>query len=522
MQTVPANFTSEEEDVTRSIAHSLQVSWHRDYVPNNRTFTIGVSTIGGNDAIGANPGALGSPANYKYFDESNYVTSLAWERGLNMPVGGLTKALGEAHLDNTSGRFTPRYMGGRSELYTAILPQRPMVINAGFNYGGIDNTIPQFVGLGTKQPRVDSRSRTVTIQGSDYIDFFENKYLDQSVMFTAQRTDQVMAILLGQMGMTTAQYDLDYGINNIPFGYFPSGTKMSNIFHQLAEAENGHFYQDEIGVFKFKNRQWGDSSPYNTVQKIITTAQVINAEAPSDDHIINVVEVRSEVRNKKPEETIYRLNATDAISLAPSSDTEVFIEFQDPVLSLTTPTANSLTSYYVANSRSDATGDDYTGMVSVSKTYTFGKSARFTFSNSGTNFAFITQLVITGRPAKVDRQLYVRNKDGSSLTAYNEQPYQIQNDFIQNESWANSLSNLILSDFSSPESIQKIVIRAMPDLQLFDLISWQGRYWRIFNIRTSLDPSSGFVQELTLLQRTIQTYFRIGISTIGGGDRIAP
>ena len=81
---------------------------------------------------------------------------------------------------------------------------------------------------------------------------------------------------------------------------------------------------------------------------------------------------------------------------------------------------------------------------------------------------------------------------------------------------------MIVNDFSQPENLQKITIRAIPELQLYDLISWQGRYWRLFDIKSTIEPSIGYVQELTMLQRTITTYFRIGISTIGGGDKIAP
>ncbi len=128
MQTVDAAFTAEERDKVRKIAHNLQVSWKKETTLGNRTFTIGVSLIGGNDIIGINPGAVGSPGNYRYFDESDYVTQLAWERGLHMPTGGMTMALAEATLDNTSGRFTPRYMGGISELFTSILPRRPAII----------------------------------------------------------------------------------------------------------------------------------------------------------------------------------------------------------------------------------------------------------------------------------------------------------------------------------------------------------------------------------------------------------
>src|SRR3990167_4969708 len=109
MQSVVSGWTAEERDTVRKIAHNLQVSWKKETTIGNRTFTIGVSTIGGNDVIGINPGAVAGPGAYKYFNETDYVTELEWERGLSMPTGGLSKAMAGATLDNTSGRFTPRY-----------------------------------------------------------------------------------------------------------------------------------------------------------------------------------------------------------------------------------------------------------------------------------------------------------------------------------------------------------------------------------------------------------------------------
>ena len=87
------------------------MSWHQQVTIGARVFTIGVSLIGGDDIIGINPGAIGGPLIYKYFDESAYVQSLEWERGLNLPLVGLSKALAEATLDNNSGRFTPESAG---------------------------------------------------------------------------------------------------------------------------------------------------------------------------------------------------------------------------------------------------------------------------------------------------------------------------------------------------------------------------------------------------------------------------
>lgn len=523
VQTVSNAFTAEEKDTTRSIAHDLLVSWKKDSLLGNRMFTIGVSEIGGNDIIGINPGAIGSPGNYRYFDESDYVMSMAWERGLSIPTGGLNKSYAEIELDNTSGRFTPRYMGGNSELFTAILPRRPFIINAGFDFGGIAQTIPQFSGGTTKQPEVDSRNRTLRFSGSDYTDFLESRYLDQEVMFTSQRTDQVLETLLqDSLGMSTAQFELDYGINIIPFGLFEKGTRFSNIIHQLVEAENGQFYQDEEGIFRFENRQHWDSSPYTDVQRIVLTGQVIEATAPDDDHLINVVEINAAIRQKQPLQTVFNLPTLTFLTIPANGQIEQFFEFEDPVLELTNPSNGGANSFYVANSANDESGTDVTSSVTFENVGNFARAVKYRISNDTAAPAYVTQLVLAGRVAKKTSDLYYREQDDSSVTAYEERPLSIQNDYIQDETWAASYARMLLNDFSDVENLQKIVIRAIPELQLGDLVSWQGRYWRIYDIKTKLSESEGFIQELTMLQRTINSYFRIGISLIGSSDQIAP
>ena len=508
-QDVSAAWTVEERDTVRSIAHNLLVSWKKDNLLGNSTFTIGVSLIGGNDAIGVNPGAVGSPGQYRYFDESDYVMSLAWEYGLNFPTGGLSVGMAEAELDNTSGRFLPDYMGGVSELYTAILPRRPFIINGGFNFEGVDQTIPQFSGILSRQPQVDVGSRRVQIQGKDYVDFFYNRYLDQEVMFTGQTTDQVYETLLQSMGLATSQYDLDPGINVIPFGLVEKGTRYSDIFSQLAEAENGQMYQDESGVFKFENRQHYDSSPGNEVQRIVLTGQVIDAEAPDIDNIINVVEVSGKPRIKQPRQVLFKLSSP--IFVPANQNTEVFVDFEDPIIEVDTVN-------YKSNIEEGSTTDS--GLVTIVSQSEFAKAMKLVFTSS-TN-AFINTLDVFGRPARLAKEIYVRKQDDSSVTAYEERSLKIENDYIQDADWANSYAQVILNDYSEPDKIQQITVRAIPELQRGDLVSWQGRYWRIYGVKSKLSPGTGFIQELLMLQRTVVSYFRIGISTIGGTDKIAP
>lgn len=519
----PSTVQRIESNPSRKVFGDLLVSWKRSLEGAFRYFTIGVSTIGGNDPIKGEGGTPSEWNRYQYFDESEYVMEMDWERQLKMPTGGITVALADGTLSNTSGRFTPRYMGGSGELFTAILPKRPFIINAGFNYDGIDNPISQFVGVFTRQPEVDYRNKTLSWQGADFNDFLSDKFVDDTAMYTGQRTDQLLEIILqDSLGLATSQYELDTGINNIPFALFERGDKYVDIIDELVQAEYGHFYQDEEGVLRFENRQHWSGSPHTDVSRDIFTAQVIDARAPNDDHIINVVEVKAGSRKKEPEQTIYKLNTFDSIQVDASSTKELFVDFEDPILSLTTPTSSGTTSFYKANSEPDGLGTDMTASITITRVDAFAKAAKFTFNNSSPSTVYITQLNVTGRPAKIQKEIYFRDQDDSSVTAFDEKVYSIENKYIQEDTWAQSLARLILDDFSSPENLQNITIRAIPALKLGDLITWQGRYWRIFGIKTILSMSQGFLQELTLLQRTVTSYFRIGISTIGGSDRIAP
>lgn len=510
MQSVPVGWTAEERDSTRKIVASAQVAWKKTLKSTIRLFTIGVSTIGGTDIIASSGGINSDWNKYTYQDESDKLLRLSYERELPMPIGGVSKAMADIELDNTSGRYTPRYMGGNSELFTAVKPRRPIIINSGFNYNGIDNMIPQFVGVTNKSPETSLREKTTKLQADDFLGFLQNKYVDDSSMFTGLRTDQVLENILTGLGYATSQYVLDYGIQVIPFGLFEVGTKYIDIVNKLVQAENGQFYQDESGILRFENRQHWDSAPYTQVQRVLQTSQVIEAKAPSESHIINVVEVKSKPRAKQPNQLVFTLSGTKDL---PVGDTEIFINFDDPMLSIDNPV-------YVANTLSDGSGTDITSGVTIKSFSKFAKSCKIILSTS--TGGFITAMTMYGRPAKVSKDIYTRVQDDSSVTAYEERPYNIENDYIQSQDWANSFGQMVLRDFSDIENLQEITVRAEPELQLGDLVSWQGRYWRVYGIKTSISPSGGFVQTIKILQRTIVSYFRIGISTIGGTDRIAP
>lgn len=406
-------------------------------------------------------------------------------------------------------------MGGNSELFTSVgKSRRPFIINAGFKINGVDITLPQFSGVTTGVPQSSEKGSLISIQGFDYVDFFQNRSVAQTEMFTAQTTDQLIARLLNDQGLTTAQYELDEGLNTIPFGYYEKNDKIGNVIHDLVEAENGHFFQDESGVFHFWNRQRWSLPPYNQVQRIIATAQVLEAEMPNTDHLINSVEVISKRYAKQPSEQIFKLAAPLAIS--GNGSASIFVNFDNPVLELDT------VNFFEAFANEDGTGTDITSSITVGSVSSFTNSAKIVFDNSSSTNGYITQLSLYGRVAKPISDIYVRSKDDSSVTAYEEQPVEITNKYIQDQTWAESLSQLLLNQYSEPDKLQRLTIRAIPGLQFGDLISWRGLTWRVYEIKAKIERSLGFIQEILISQSESSniSYFTIGVSTIGGTDII--
>ena len=171
MISVSDAWSVEAYDSYRNVSASAQVSWKKAFNSTYRAFTIGVSTIGGGDSIASSGVVTSDWLNYDYLDETEYLVSMEYERLLNMPLGGLTTAIANVQLDNTTGRYTPRVAGGSGELFTAQLPRRPIILNAGFDFDGINNQIPQFVGVTTKTPKYSRRSAIVELEANDFIGY---------------------------------------------------------------------------------------------------------------------------------------------------------------------------------------------------------------------------------------------------------------------------------------------------------------------------------------------------------------
>lgn len=513
MQTTTSQFTDKANGAMRKLTQRALMSFPREYEASVSFFTIGVSIIGGADIIKGVGDVVAEWDKYQYDDYSYRIKSIEVTRQ-EENFSSTTLAQADVVFDNHDNYFTPNRGSSIDEF---ILPYRPIKLFGGFGF----EAVPQFVGLTEKMPSVDEKSRTASFHCIDFMYSLFNRPLDAAVMYQNKRTDEILAALLVEFGISPTQYNFDIGFNIVAFAFFDKGSKFGDVVKELMEAEMGRFYMDEEGVIRFKNRQNYSSSPV----WYFNESNIIDITTSKQDDIINVVEVKANVREVQALQKFWELQS--AIEVPPNSLVTVWADFEDPVTTVDDPVyiTTADTSIYATNTSADGNGNAVTSGFTLYDTYQFSKSFQMVFENTNSFSVYITVLELFARPAKVVKQIYVREEDSVSVGKFDERVLTINNDYINNDSDAASKAKIILDDESEYANTFILNVKGNPALQVGDPVNvsvWG--YAADFVIKKIVNrwDSGRFSQQLTVKKKTFKTYFTVGVSTIGGVDLIAP
>jgi len=486
------------------------MSMTKSYLPDVEFFTIGVSVIGGSDIIKGEGNVIQESDKYQYDDYSYRIHAIEVTRQ-EEPINSVAVAMADIELDNHDDYFTPN---GGSIIEDFILPYRPVKLYMGFG----DEDVQLIAGITEKMPTVDEKTKRVKFHIVDFMYSLMNRPLDESLMLINVRTDEAYEALMDLVGILPTQCSFDTGYNIIGFVYFPKGMKFGDAVKKLMEAEIGRAYLDETGQHVFKNRQNYSDTPVWHFDK----SNVIDIRTRTQDDIINVVEIKSDVREVQANQKFWELQAATLIPAGGSVD--IWADFEDPIVEADDPEyiTTATTSLFATNTSEDGSGDPVPTDVSLSSSSVFAQSMKMTFTNDNAFGVYITALELFARPAKVVKKIYVREQDDASVAKYDERVLTIENDFISNESDAYSKARIILNDEAEYGGINEIVVKGNPAIQLGDAVActipgFVGTYVVTKIVNKLLQP-----QILTLKKKIVQTYFTIGVSTIGGEDVIAP
>lgn len=523
MQTVSSDFTARTDAALRPIIQSVLMSFTKDYDAGIDFFTIGTSTIGGTDILKGNGSVIQEWDKYSYEDYSDRVLAVEVDRQTEAPTNPISLATADIVMDNHDDLFSPGNLS--SPLAGFLKSRRPVRISLGF---GLE-LIPKFIGVTDGKPQIDERAKTVTFHCIDFLQAIMDIPLDEDVMYINYRTDELMSAGLVLGGLDPSQFNLDYGTVIVPFTFFAKGSKLGDLFRAVAQAELGNLSMQEDGTPRFRNRQ---SWATNVSTWEFNKSNVLERQSDSGNTAINVVEVYSNAREVQAKQKLWE--SASVIELLPG-DNDIFADFTDdngalPVTSCDDPVyiTSATTSLYATNTQQDGSGTASSGSITLTNTDLFSTSIKMTFNNSSSQSIFLTQLQLFATPAKVVNAIYVREQNDTTVgtkDALDEQPTQITNDLIQDETAATTLAKILIADRGDDDDQQTLLVKSVPQLQLGDVVTYtdENTDEDYFVTRISdIVNTSGYRQTIGVSKRTINEFFRIGISLIGGTDALGP
>lgn len=533
MQADRQGFLTKAASAMRPTSQRVLMSFDKQINDDTTFFTIGQSFVGGPDIIRGDGSVVQEWDKYDYTDYSDRVIAIEWSRTEEVPYS-VTQAIADVTLDNHDDFFTP------SDI-SPVLPRRPIKIFSGFDT--VD--YPVFIGMTESLPEVDEKNKTVKFHCIDFLSFIFEKPLTEAVIYQDENVGFVISDLLEtQTGLAGLQLDIDLGFNDIPFAFFDKDMKLGDALRLLVQSDLGSLFLNEEGVIRFKNRQNYDDTSIFTFDN----SNIVDLNYRKVDNIVNVIEVKSNIRIVQPNQKIWELST--AVLVPDGEQVDVWADFSDPVTGVDTPIYEAPVTDSRFTDAFEETGEPtpYNGIALLSVDR-FSKSYKMTFENLGGSDAYIRYIQLVGTPAKVTKQIYIREQDDDSVAKYDEHVMTIENDYIQDESTATSLALTMLSFYAEPSTISDMEVKGFSSLQLGDTVTTEvskgirdivrpvGTLMAITKTAESesIDErdyaiskiecrhaEGEFYQRLTVRPRITLTYFVIGQSFVGSADVIAP
>lgn len=512
-------FNSMTTAVVRHIKYAFRVAWTRSE-KSSAYAVVGSSIVNGNDLVKGLIASVTPLDVFEYFDETEDLLSLEYDRQIQEPLGGLAMAILDASLSNIDHRYSPNV---NSTIGTAILPNRPTRASIGFRLLSTDQLVTIFKGL-TMMPKENKMSRTSDVQAYDYVKFL-NDYPLESEIYVNQRSDQIIQDILTTVGIGSSSYALDTGRNTIGFAWFDKNAKAGDRIKKICEAEDAIFFQDENGILRFENRNHYGMSPYTHPVWDIEPSHIMNWREDNNTKIINDITVTANPREVVTNTVeIWKNGIEEEIEIGESI--EIWAQMDNPIYELTTPAQDI---DYKAYTGANATGTDISSDIDVDADL-LTTTIKLTITNNSGSKAYLSLMRLRGKPALITSEIKVRVIDNGSVDKYGTQPFTLDNDFIDSQDFAEYIANALVTKYSEPTRRIVLTVQGVPQLQLRDMVRVKDpdinayKDFRVMRIQGKLDGGS-FVQDLYLREVVAgeyDNYAIVGQSVVEGSDLVSP
>ena len=492
------------------------ISFAKDYDPSITFFTLDQSVLDGADILAAeetNPLQIWDL--YNYLNYSDRLVQLQLSRSVEFPYQ-VQIAQCDITFDNHDGYFTH---GSGSSIDQYNLPGRPCRIYAGYTGQG---AVPQLVGLTSQMPDINQGSRTADYHVDDFLSQICESSLSQVVDMRDARTDEVLAALVEQFGLTSSQYNFEMGSNTIPFVFFDVGQDAGEAIRKLVQAENGRFWLDELGILRFQAR----GSFENTTAMTFDEYSIMDVRPSDDSQMVNRVRIEADIREVQEFQIVYTKSASGAGTssnlwvVSHNFSNTISCSLQDPCYSVVNPTLgrSSSVSWFTAK---DSNGDPVTTGVSATSTLT-SNALIVTFTNTNNFDVEIDEMQLFGEPAKVVNRLEYEAYDDASVAEYGEHLLEItDNQFFQSDEQADLYARYMLYERANYNPVLEVDVKGDFSLMLGDIIELQSREYSGTYIVDGVNWEAGPGRLHTTLkvhQYNAPSYFTLDQSILDGTD----
>lgn len=494
---------------------SPYISFGKELDPSVGIFTLDQSLLDGPDILALQePNTLQIWDLYKYLDYSDRLVKISLSRSVEFPYQ-VQIAQADITFDNHDAYFTP---GSGSAIDENNLPGRPVRIYAGFQGMG---SIPQLVGTTKDTPDINQGSRTADYHIDDFLTTICDSSLTDVVDMRDARTDEVLAAIVEQFGLTPAQYNFDEGENVIPFVFFDVGDRVGDVIKKLVQAENGRFWLDELGILRFQAR----GSFSDSLAMTFDEYSILEVRPSDNSQMVNKVTIEADIREVQEFQVVYSKSPSgDSVSgnlwvISQNFSNTISCSLEDPCYDVVNPTLgrSSSVSWFTAK---DANGNEVTSGISATSRLT-SNALVITFTNTNNFDVEIDELQLFGEPAKVTNHLKYEAFDDDSIEEYGERSLEItNNEFFQSEGQAESFARYMLYERANYNPVLDVEVKGDFSLMLGDIIELQGEFAGTYIVDgVSWEYGPGYlVTTLKVHQYNAPHYFTLDSSILDGTD----
>ena len=268
---------------------------------------------------------------------------------------------------------------------------------------------------------------------------------------------------------------------------------------RIEAEENGFFYQDQMGFWRFEGRTHRDGVPHNA--PIVT---IYGDESQGDlffdskgfkwlsgrDGVLNYIaaDVYQSLADPVNPVEIWRCSEADVVDGGVASSTlsipaggSVVLYFEtrgfDAVASLINPTVVGLDDDYAANAAANGSGVDKTAQLTVTLAYDwnayYGRGGKLTLANSDAGTIYVTKLIVRGDGYSYGDKVTAVAEDATSRSNYGEKRLSIPCDLLLTRSEAQSLADSVEAKYDDPRDLVEGVIKNVSKNALMHLLGLQ-------------------------------------------------